>query len=122
MNTYCATEILINATRVSESRQREVYEFVLNKDLQIVECIHVESLKEGLFHPLTQFLQLLPGVLFELQHVRVNPKLNNAEIINTLAHALENIGVKIYNTPPPRSHGSLLSAFRGNHPKCSLLF
>lgn len=99
MTTYTANEILINATRVTPQRNADVYEFVLNKKLQVVECIHIESLSEGIFYPVTHFLNALSGVLFELNHVRVNPRLDNTEMITLLTRALERIGVNVYNTP-----------------------
>ncbi len=99
MTTYTANEILINASRVSPDKNADVYEFVLNKKLQVVECIHIESLSDGIFYPVTHFRNALSGVLFELNHVRVNPRLDNTEMISLLTHALEKIGVNVYNAP-----------------------
>lgn len=94
-----ATEILINATRISEKKQPDLYEFVLNETLHVIECAHIESLAGGVVQPINQFLTTLQGVLFELNHVRVNPRLDNRFIIGRLTKALADIGVNVYNTP-----------------------
>lgn len=98
-----ATEILINATRISENAQPDLYEFVLNETMHVIECAHVESLAGGVVQPINQFLTTLQGVLFELNHVRVNPRLDNRFIIGRLTKALADIGVNVYNTPFPES-------------------
>jgi hypothetical protein len=99
MSTYIATEILINATRVSDNTPADLYEFVLNNTLDVIECVHVESLAQGIIYPVKDFLVTLQGVLFELNHVRVNPRLDNRAVIGCLTKALEDIGVNVYNTP-----------------------
>ncbi|MBS0288741.1 MAG: hypothetical protein JSS07_01725 [Proteobacteria bacterium] len=103
MSTYTATEILINATRVTPKKQVDIYEFVLNESLHIIECVHVESLSQGIIYPVNNFRTALHNVLFELNHVRVNPRLDNSFIISKLTEALEKIGVNVYNTPPQES-------------------
>lgn len=99
MSTYTATEILINAIRVTPERGNDIYEFVLNESLYVIECVHVESLSDGIIYPVSDFRSSLPSVLFELNHVRVNPRLDNTLMINRLTSALESIGVNVYNTP-----------------------
>jgi hypothetical protein len=103
MSTYTATEILINATRVSPGTRADIYEFVLNESLHIIECVHVESLAQGIIYPVNNFRTSLQAVLFELNHVRVNPRLDNSFIIGQLTGALEDIGVNVYNTPRQES-------------------
>jgi hypothetical protein len=103
MSTYTATEILINAGRVSPGKGVDIYEFVLNEHLHIIECVHVESLAQGIIYPVNNFRTSLPSVLFELNHVRVNPRLDNSYIIGRLTDALEDIGVNVYNTPRQES-------------------
>ena len=49
-------EILINATLVSPNDVTDIYEFVLNQDLQAIECVRVESLAEGIVFPVDNFL------------------------------------------------------------------
>ncbi|MBN9288600.1 MAG: hypothetical protein BGO43_07230 [Gammaproteobacteria bacterium 39-13] len=109
MSTYTATEILINAIRVSWGNRADIYEFVLNEDLHVIECVHVESLPQGIIYPVNNFRTQLQGVLFELNHVRVNPRLDNTYIIGQLTHALEEIGVNVYNTP---RHDSMAVCYR----------
>lgn len=95
------SEILINASLVSCNDYTEVYEFVLNQELQAIECIRIESCAEGIIFPLDNFQKKLNKVLFELNHVRVNPRIDNHLIIQKLTSALNNIGVNVKN--PPRS-------------------
>lgn len=103
MSTQAANEILINAVRVSADQNNDIYEFVLNDELSVVECVHVESLSEGIIYPVQDFKQRLQGVLFELNHVRVNPRLDNNHIISELTEALKSIGVRVYNIPKSQS-------------------
>lgn len=106
MNKQYAQEILINATRVSPSDYTEIYEFVINQDLKVIECVQVESLADGISFPVENYRAQLGGVLFELNHVRVNPRLDNSEIIHALTSALEGIGVGI-NHPPSQDSMAL---------------
>lgn len=103
MSTYIANEILINASRVTPDHRPDIYEFVLNNTLHIIECVHVESLAEGIIYPVSNYRITLHGVLFELNHVRVNPRLDNQMMIAQLTQALADIGVNVYNTPGPES-------------------
>lgn len=93
------TELLINATLVTPFDYADIYEFVLNHELRVIECVRVESLAEGIVFPVDNYRQNLQGTLFELNHVRVNPRLDNTEILNTLTEALENIGVGVHQPP-----------------------
>ena len=99
MSTKIAHEILINATRLHADKRSDIYEFVLDESLQIIECVHVESLSDGILHPISNFRTTLHGVLFELNHVRVNPRMDNTYIIHCLTHALTSIGVNVINPP-----------------------
>lgn len=103
MTTYTATEILINANRVTADKSVDTFEFVLNKRLQVVECVELDFLNAATIYPVGQFLNTLSGVLFELNHVRVNPHLDNAEMITRLVQALAEIGVEVYNRPSQQS-------------------
>ena len=92
-------EILINATLVSPHDFSEIYEFVLNQDLEAIECVRVQSLAEGLVFPVDHFQKTLSTILFELNHVRVNPRVDNRFIIQKLTHALQDIGVGVKHAP-----------------------
>jgi hypothetical protein len=92
-------EIVINSTRVTPSHKAEFYDFVLNDELKVVECGYVESLSRGVVTTIDDFPQQLEGLLFELNHVRVNPRLDNTAILARLAIALEQSGVYICNPP-----------------------
>ena len=109
MSKNLPSEILINSRQVTNSAFAEIYEFVLNSELQVVECVRVESLTEGLVYAVDDFKHRLEGVLFELNHVRVNPRVDNQAIIGCLTSALENIGVAVKNPP---AHDSMAVCFK----------
>ncbi|MFI4938116.1 MAG: hypothetical protein ACHQJ6_06385 [Candidatus Berkiellales bacterium] len=109
MNTTIANELLINATRVTADHHADIYEFVLNNNLYVVECVHVASLADGVIYPIHDFRSTLQTVLFELNHVRVNPRLDNTFIIGQLTNELEKIGVNVYNAP---THQSMTVCYR----------
>ena len=96
---HLASEILINATLIGEEHAADLYEFVLNQELMVVECVHVESLMDGIVFPVPHYKKTLKGDLFELNHVRVNPNLDNSLIVGQLTEALCNIGVGVSNPP-----------------------
>lgn len=96
------TELLINATLVTPFDYADIYEFVLNQDLRVTECVRVESLAEGIVFPVENYRQDMQGTLFELNHVRVNPRLDNTEILSTLTAALAHIGVDVHQPPHPQ--------------------
>ncbi len=98
MSAYTATEMLINATRVTQNQEADVFEFVLNDSLHVIECVQVDALHHGI-SPVSHFLDTLQGTLFELNHVRVNPRLDNTYVIDCLTEALVAIGVTVHNTP-----------------------
>lgn len=99
MNTHLATELLISARRINEDRKPDLYEFVLNESLHVIECVHIESLPDAIIYPINDYQSTLSDVLFELNHVRVNPRMDNSYIIGKLTSALNDIGVAVYNTP-----------------------
>lgn len=98
-----ASEILINATRVSSATEADIYEFVLNDSMYVIECVRVESLAEGVIYPVNNYLGQLQNTLFELNHVRVNPKVDNTHIIQILTEELMRIGVEVMNPPTKES-------------------
>lgn len=97
-------EILINARRVRKEDSFDTYEFVVHKDdesdeLFVSECVHVESLIEGIIVPIDNYQQHLKEVLFELNHVRVNPRIDNTLLLEQLTNTLQSIGVEVNNPP-----------------------
>lgn len=96
-------EILINATLVTDADCAELYEFVLNEDLKVTECVHVASLANGIVVPLENYASSLSKTLFELNHVRVNPRVDNTKIIKRLTKALVDTGIKVSNPPTKNS-------------------
>jgi len=95
-----ASEILINAQQVTRQSIGDQYEFILNTELRAIECLKITSVPKGTAHALSGALYILEGMLFELNHVRVNPKMDNMGIIRCLTNALKEIGVQVKNPPP----------------------
>src|SRR5690349_18467612 len=88
-----ASHILIRATHITHSEMGDKYEFILDYHLNVLESIklHVGRKMD------------LEGMLFELNHVRVNPMLDNRRMIARLTTALAEIGVKVSNQPQQTS-------------------
>jgi hypothetical protein len=97
------TEILLNCSLVSHETGAEAYEFILNDEMLVLECVRLEAEDRGVIRPIRNSKNVLNGLLFELNHVRVNPKLDNVYIIECLTSALNNIGVRVSNQPPVSS-------------------
>jgi hypothetical protein len=93
------TEILINSSLVTHDGYRESYEFVLDETLQVIECVKVDPMAQNIISPIEDASVELDGLLFELNHVRVNPRVDNSDIINRLTEALGQIGVQVKNQP-----------------------
>jgi hypothetical protein len=93
------TEILINSSLVTHDGYRESYEFVLDETLQVIECVKVDPMAQNIISPIEDASVELDGLLFELNHVRVNPRVDNSHIINRLTEALGQIGVQVKNQP-----------------------
>lgn len=104
-----ATEILLNVAHVTHQSLGESYEFILNSDLEVIECIKITSLKQGTVSPVKDPGHLLEGMLFELSHVRVNPRLNNSLMIGILTQALADIGVNVINRP---NHNNMAMCYK----------
>lgn len=96
-----ASEILISAYQITPDDSGETFEFILNYHLHATECIQLKSSSKPVSQP--DFRSSLTDTLFELKHVRVNPKLDNQGIIQRLTKALEQIGVQITNQPDQQS-------------------
>lgn len=95
-----SSEILINAKQVERHRKYgDTYEFILNEELHVLECVKIESLVRGVIRPIQDIQENLDGLLFELNHVRVNPRLDNSGMIDILTKALNEIGVSVDNQP-----------------------
>jgi len=94
-----ATEILISCYHLTPKARGETYEFILNEHLAVLECIKLEAANPGMVRPIRNAKTVLEGMLFELHHVRVNPKLDNSAIIRRLIDAFNQIGVKVFNRP-----------------------
>jgi len=102
-------EILINSSLVTHDGYRESYEFVLDDSLRVIECIKVDPMAQSMISPIENAAVTLDGLLFELNHVRVNPRVDNSYIIECLTKALENIGVQVKNQP---SSNDMASTFK----------
>lgn len=95
------TEILINSSLVTNDKNGygETYEFVLDEDMHVVECVKINPYSQTIITQIENAAVTLDKLLFELNHVRVNPRVDNTDIIESLTAALEKIGVHVTNTP-----------------------
>jgi len=98
-----ASEILLSSYPITRQLDRSVYEFILNDQLKIMGCIRLKSRIKATAEPVSDLFNALDGMLFELQHVRVNPTLDNSHIIDQLTERLNEIGVKIGDRPNEKS-------------------
>ena len=99
-NNKASAEVVINASKVvGFDKEPEVYEFVLNEELNVVECGRVDMEGHEKVHVLKNFNLTLKDDLFELNHVRVNPNIDNDQILDNLTNALLSSGVDINNSP-----------------------
>jgi len=97
-------ELLINSSLIThDSVGGESFEFVVNADLRVTECVKVVSTMSGAVEPIIQAGISLEGMLFELNHIRVNPRVDNSIIIDALTEALQNIDVRVDNRPSTES-------------------
>lgn len=101
-----AKEILINAFAVSPFQKKNIktnnqFEFIINDNFKLLECVQLfiaTSQNDSTVTPIEN-IQEIHNVLFELNHVRVNPTLNNNSIVSMLMNTLFNIGVRIDDQP-----------------------
>lgn len=98
-----ASEILINSSQVTRHSDGKAFEFILDENLQVIECVRLESLNQDIARPIRDSSIQLDGMLFELNHVRVNPLLDNTYIIKRLTDVLNQIGVRVSNQPRQNS-------------------
>jgi hypothetical protein len=93
-------EILISASLVTQAIEyNATYEFIINGSLNVRECIQIEQYDNRKIKPVRNPMTELKGLLFELNHVRVNPKVDNNYIIDCIIQALHNIDVTVENRP-----------------------
>ncbi len=97
------TEILINSSLVTHNGYRESYEFVLNDELRVMECVRIDPTAQSIISHIEDAAVVLDGLLFELNHVRVNPRVDNSHIIQCLTQALNQVGVQVKNQPQANS-------------------
>ena len=102
-------EILINALQVSNSGLSQSYEFVLNRSLCAKDCVRIDDIGKNDLTVLQDAARDLEGMLFELNHVRVNPNLDNSYIIEKLTEALNESGIEVENQP---NNDSIAMCFR----------
>jgi hypothetical protein len=102
-------EILINSILVDHEKSFIPYEFVLNDRLVVTECVRIDSVAKNNVIPIFNAPNTLEGLLFELNHVRVNPRIDNTDIIQILTVALNSIGVSVDN---PAANKDIASCFK----------
>ncbi len=93
-------EIVINATKISvEQNSAKIFEFVLDLSLKVVDCCYIPSVSQKTITRIHDYSDSLKGDLFELNHVRINPKLNNELILYRFKKSLQKSGIEIKNPP-----------------------
>lgn len=93
-------EIVINATKISaEQNSAKIFEFVLDLSLKVVDCCYIPSVSQKNVTKIRDYSESLKGDLFELNHVRINPRLNNELILYRFKKSLQKSGVEIKNPP-----------------------
>lgn len=91
------TEILINSSLVTHDGYKESYEFVLDEEMRVIECVKIDPTAQNVISHIENAAEELADKLFELNHVRVNPRVDNSYIISCFTKALNNIGVEVKN-------------------------
>lgn len=99
INMEQSDEILLNAVQVTNNDFSSTFEFVIDSALIITDCVEIDPIDIGSINHIGNAAEELEGLLFELNHVRVNPRINNELIINNLTTALNDIGVDVENKP-----------------------
>ncbi len=105
--TYKANEILLNASPVCQDATDDYFEFVVDDSLVARSCLKIcfSGENEAIF--VKNNLGHARDNLYELNHVRVNPKQDNSYIIACLTQALTDIGVNVQNIPTQDSIATL---------------
>lgn len=103
------TEILINSSLVTHDGYQESYEFVLDDSMRVLECVRIDPNAQSVINHIDDAAVTLDGLLFELNHVRVNPRVDNSYIISCLTKALNEIGVEVKSQP---GHNSMAAAYK----------
>lgn len=99
MDTQHTPELVINADLLDYHDQHCQYEFVLDESMTVVDCGQVKSLSKGVIHRILRPEVELYGYLFEFNHVRVNPELDNQVILTRFTHAVESSGAQVLEAP-----------------------
>lgn len=92
-----SSEIVINSTLVTSHNAAPFYEFVVDETIHVVECGRVDSMASDTYTLLSD--AEVAGLLFELNHIRIDPKKNNAVILTRFIEKLQASGVEIYRRP-----------------------
>jgi hypothetical protein len=94
-----STNLLIRSTQLTQGEVGNEYEFILDNQLNVLKWVKLKRDRPQVFHPIDAGKMTLEGMLFELNHVRVNPLLDNTRMIAKLTDALTDIGVTVCNQP-----------------------
>lgn len=94
---HLAPILIINATELCTADTAPLYEFILDESLTLLHAGYVTSLAKETVLPAD--IANLKGLLFEWNHVRVNPHVNNTRILVNMADALGKAGVFLRHPP-----------------------
>lgn len=92
-----SVEMVINSTLVSNNNAAPFYEFVIDETIRIVECGCVQSLASETYTLLEQ--KSIEGLLFELNHIRIDPQRDNSVILDRFIEMLQRSGVQVLRRP-----------------------
>jgi hypothetical protein len=94
-----SAHILLHSTQLAKRATGAQYEFILDNRLSVLKWVKLQVNGSEACYPKDNSKMALEGMLFELNHVRVNPTLDNTHIIAKLTDALTAIGVTVCNQP-----------------------
>jgi hypothetical protein len=103
-----AKEILINGCILpfrKNFKSTQQFEFIINQDLKLLQCVQLFTANSRNNQRIITIEnnREVHNILFELNHVRVNPKLNNYLIITNLIKILTELGIRMDNPPNSNS-------------------
>jgi len=94
-----SSHLLIHSTQLTQGEASNKYEFIVDNQLSVLKWVKLKTEHPGAFYLIGSGKMALEGMLFELNHVRVNPMLDNTHMIAKLTDALTEIGVTVCNQP-----------------------
>lgn len=88
--------------------EKQQFEFILNEELNLLKSFQVQNVTPTNTFKITPIIKIedLCRKLFELNHIKINPQFNNANIIKTLSHKFTQLGLKLEGIPSSKDLAS----------------